>query len=384
MITVFFFFKEHITGNLIRELIESACLLLTKSNDKEIILSSLSFIRTLCVIFNEATLAQYLADLLNALIYLKDAANKKFNTQRIRLETKIILKKLIKKFSCEIIQEKLASLIDPARTSVKQDFSKQITNIKKLLEREKKTKAKKEEKENESKKDVDLISMYSKATSAKVQNNDIEHLLEDSDSDEDEDGDKFSKKSGKSTKGAKEEKKQSVTKAKTWIKDDYDQDEPLNLLDPMAIKNLLATKPLTEEQIEKKKNKEMLNKSKNRGFKVNTDGRLIIKDDEENGENGESGDSDDEIIDNKSRNQKKKEKIKKSASENLDELMDTLSLSKKSVKSKTTKHEDNDNDDDNDAFSYKSGGGTGIRRNFNKSKRKEISFGEEYKAKVNF
>ena len=367
--------------------------MLTKSNDKEIILSSLSFIRTLCVIFNEATLAQYLENLLNGFIYLKDSANKKFLSQRIHSEIKIILKKLIKKFSYEIILEKLRSLIDPAKTSIKQDFMKQLTNLKKTLEREKKIKEGKEERENESKKNVDLISMYSKATSvAKVQNNEIEHLLEDSDSDEenDDDEDKFSKKTSKSTgkDGKKSKKEQNKMKANTWIKDDEENDEPLNLLDPMAIKNVLATKPLTQEQILKKKNKDMDNKAKNRGFKVNQDGRLIINDDDDedgNGANDSAGDSDEEIIDNKSRNMKKKEKIKKSASENLNELMDTLSLSKLSAKKDGKKQENNGNDADNtDSFSYKTGG-TGIHRNLsNKSKRKEITFGEEYKAKVIF
>ena len=124
----------------------------------------------------------------------------------------------------------------------------------------------------------------------------------------------------------------------------------------------------------------MSNKAKNRGFKVNQDGRLIIKDDD-NGAGGDDGvesdaDSDEEIIDNKSRNVKKKEKIRKSASANLDELMDTLSLSKMSAKKGKE-----DEDGDNDAFSYKTGG-SGIHRNLNKPKRKEISFGEEYRAKV--
>ena len=114
------------------------------------------------------TLAQYLPDLLNGLIYLKDSANKKFATQRVRGEIKVILKKLIKKFSYEIVLEKLASLIDPARTSVKQDFTKIMSSIKKILEHEKKLKSTKKD-GGESKKgegDVDLISMYSKATSA--------------------------------------------------------------------------------------------------------------------------------------------------------------------------------------------------------------------------
>jgi hypothetical protein len=388
-------FLEHITGSLIRELIESACLLLTKSNDKEIISSSLNFVRTLCIIFNEATLAQYLPDLLNALIYLKDAMNRKFTSQRIRAEMKIILKKLVKKFTFEIIYEKLMSLIDPARTTVKQDFMKQMSSLKKNLEHEKKVKASKEE--TGSKKEVDLISMYSKATSAKVQNNEIEHLLEDSDSDsESEDEDKFSKKSGKTDKstkskdGKKEKSRAKAAKANAWITENDDDEEPLNLLDPMAIRNVMATKPLTQAQIKKKKDKEVFNKTKNRGFKVNQDGRLIIKD--ENGKGGdggdESGDSDDEIIDNKSRILKKKEKIRRSASENLNELMDTLSLSKQSTKStKSTKSSrskkggDGESVVNTDGFSYKTGG-TGIHRNLNQQKRKTISFGEDYKAKV--
>jgi hypothetical protein len=60
--------------------------------------------------------------------------------------------------------------------------------------------------------------------------------------------------------------------------------------------------------------------------------------------------------------------------------MDTLSLSKMSAKKNKDKKDD-DNDDNNDAFSYKTGG-SGIHRNLNKPKRKEISFGEEYRAKV--
>ena len=390
-------FKEHIVGNLIRELIESACLLLTKSNDKEIILSSLNFIRTLVVIFNDATLAQYTNELLNSMIHLM--VNKKFASQRIKNEMKVILKKLIKKFSYEIILEKLMHLIDPARSSVRQDFTKIMQHIKKTLEHERKLKESKEERENaESKKDLDLISVYTKATAvSKVQNNDIEFLLEDSDSEEEDDKKSraLSEKTNKTSKTNKKDGKASkkkTTGAKTWLKEGDDDDEPLDLLDPMAIRNVLATKPLTQEQIKRKKDKEVYNKTKNRGFKVDTEGRLIIKDDDDKdgGDNDDdSGDSDDEIIDNKSRNAKKKEKIKKSASANLNELMDTLSLSKLSTakSKKSTKADDaadSDNDRNDDAFSYKTGG-TGIHRNLNQQqqKRKKITFGEEYRAKVN-
>ena len=49
----------------------------------------------------------------------------------------------------------------------------------------------------------------------------------------------------------------------------------------------------------------MSNKAKNRGFKVNQDGRLIIKADDNGADSNvveSDADNDDEIIDNKSRN----------------------------------------------------------------------------------
>lgn len=402
---IYLHFSEHITGNLIRELIDASCLLLTKSNEKEIVLSSLNLIKTLCIIFNDTVLAQYLDDIFNAFISLQDSINKKLKSQRIRLQMKVIIKKLIKKFSYQLIYEKLTGLIDPSRVLLKQDFHKQLVHLRKLIEREKKIKESKmeREKENNSSKDVDLVSIYTKATANvdhKSNINEVEYLLEDSSDEEDaKNDDKMSKKSrafsektnrttvGKKLEGV--EGRMVSGKANAWLKEGSTGDDPLNLLDPMAMRNVLATKPLTQEEIRVKKEKELYNKTKNRGFKVNKEGKLIIDDDEDDEKAGDD-DEDENVHDNKSMKLKKKQ-IKKSGS-NLDELMDTLSLSKKSTKSaKSKKEKDNEteNDGDNgredDAFSYKTGG-TGIHRSLDQDQTKikrTKSFGEQYRAKVN-
>ena len=163
-----------------------------------------------------------------------------------------------------------------------------------------------------------------------------------------------------------------------WLQEDENED-PLDLLDPMAMKHVLATRPLTKEQI-KNKNEA---KGKNRGFKT-SDGKLVIED------------SDDESdTDMKSKKSVKSKKAKQP--DQIDEMMDTLSIGKKSSASFKIKkkrgldEQDTDEDDEDDvkdvksnksAFKYKAGG-SGIHRKLDKNKN-SVEIGSEYKAKVEF
>lgn len=155
-----------------------------------------------------------------------------------------------------------------------------------------------------------------------------------------------------------------------WLQE-QDEETPLDLLDPMAIKSVLATKPLTKEQQEKRKLKELNAKSKNRGFKLSSDGKLLIDDSDED---------DDDV---KSKLSRKSNKNKDGG--DIEDMMDTLSIGRKSTASKKKRSrddDDSDNEDNVDAkskFSYKSGG-TGIHRNL--SAKKSVDYGAEYRAKV--
>jgi hypothetical protein len=207
-------------------------------------------------------------------------------------------------------------------------------------------------------------------------------LLKESDDDEEAEdakskmNDNRSQKTNKSNrKESKRSERASSTKAHdAWIQENENED-PLDLLDPMAIKRVLATKPLTKEEILNKKLKEQENKSKNRGFKTTSDGRLVIEDDEN--DNDENDD----------RKSKIKSKTKKP--DQLDEMMDTLSISKKSSVSKKSKQKralDADDSDDEileeskSRFSYRAGG-SGIHRKLN-NKKENVDYGAEYRAKV--
>jgi ribosomal RNA-processing protein 12 len=205
-------------------------------------------------------------------------------------------------------------------------------------------------------------------------------LLKESDDDEDDNNEAKSKiesKSQKTNKINKTNKKSEKASANTkkghdaWIQENEDED-PLDLLDPMAIKRVFATKPLTKEEIEKKKSKGLA--EKNRGFKMSSDGRLLIDEDDED---------DNEEDDKKSRTKKNKKP------DHLDEMMDTLSISKKSSASKKSKQKrplDGDDSDDEiiednkSKFSYKTGG-SGIHRKI-LNKKEPVDYGSEYRSKV--
>jgi hypothetical protein len=176
------------------------------------------------------------------------------------------------------------------------------------------------------------------------------------------------------------QRKERKTDDSAWLQEDENED-PLDLLDPMAIKHVLATRPLTKEQIEKKKEK----KVKNGGFKATADGRLMIEDSDE---------SDDADV--KSRKSGKSSGKKKKQPDQIDEMMDTLSIGKKSSASLRKKKRSLDADDscsdtDDEAataksdkrssFKYKAGG-AGIHRKLDKNKQSVPEFGSEYKAKV--
>ena len=191
---------------MINDLIETSCLLV-RSEQKEIVISSLNLLKILCTIFTQTTLAQYLPRICETVHNLHEKRsnpasasqtastnNNYFNnlppvskSQQIRSFVKLILKKLIKKFSYEIIREKLFKnelanldmgaemdmVSGEAKTTgrsltgaVKQGLENLLVNLKKSIEKDKKRKA--DEQSNAKKKEntdnVDLISMYTTQT----------------------------------------------------------------------------------------------------------------------------------------------------------------------------------------------------------------------------
>jgi hypothetical protein len=283
-------FKEHISGSLINDLIETACLL-AKSDHKEIVISSLNLLKILCSIFPQTTLAQFLEVIGQTVHNLHEkraspaniTESHNFNnvspvakSQQIRSFVKVILKKLMKKFSYEILHEKVfaAKRVSAGNTLtavVKQGLENLLLNLKKSIEKDKQRKldeqlAGKRSKKSSSAND-DLISCYttnkSHISTAPTNYNEVEDLLKESD-DDDQETDIKSQKSSKtnktnqSNKSNRKDKKTTGTSKKNknsnlaWLQEN-ENDDPLDLLDPLAMKRVLATKPLTKGELERKK-----------------------------------------------------------------------------------------------------------------------------------
>ncbi len=171
--------------------------MLIKSDNKEIVLASLNLLKILVTIFQQTTLGQYLDKVCDAVHSLHEKRpNKDANTaannpnffnnaapitksQRIKTLVKLILKKLMKKFSYEILHEKLfvsenagASLMEVSDAfkstrvnltgTIRQGLENLLSNLKKLIDKEK---LKKQEDLLNSKKEaksskLDLMSIY--------------------------------------------------------------------------------------------------------------------------------------------------------------------------------------------------------------------------------
>ncbi|CAB1424801.1 unnamed protein product [Pleuronectes platessa] len=154
----------------------------------------------------------------------------------------------------------------------------------------------------------------------------IEDILAQSDSDLSEDEGKAKKKPGKRQKG------------RAWLKEG-EEDEPLNFLDPKVSQRVLATNPARKKSTKA-----------DHGFKVTSDGRLVIKEDEEEGDKDEG---------------------------DMKDILEEAGV--KSKKSQKRKIQDDNFDDDMDIepqMKYKAGG-SGIHRSLGG----RPDFGEDYKSK---
>jgi len=199
-------FRENISGQLIGDLIDTACLL-TRSDQKEITVSSISLLKTLVSIFTQSTLATHLTSICDVVYNLhekrtsKTSLNDEINSfnnvapisksQQIRNLVKLILKKLIKKFSYEIVfagvfrlesvaRVKKGSMVETGEEAngthrltsvVRSGLENLFVNIKKSIEVEKKRKAD-ELKGGKGKATAndDLISMYTTKSAAAATN----------------------------------------------------------------------------------------------------------------------------------------------------------------------------------------------------------------------
>uniref|UniRef100_A0A673BMU5 Ribosomal RNA processing 12 homolog n=1 Tax=Sphaeramia orbicularis TaxID=375764 RepID=A0A673BMU5_9TELE len=226
-----FEYKEMTT---LEQLLHNICLLMS-SRTREIVKATLGFIKVILFIMDPKTLASHVTIMMEGIGNIKDDMRRHFRTK-----LKNIFTKFIRKFGFELVKSML-----PA------EHHKVLVNIRKA---EARTKRRKQAEEHQDDSD-------SEEETPKAKSESIEDILAESDSD-------LSDDEGKPSNSQKKPVKQQ--KGRAWLKEG-EHDDPLNFLDPKVSQRVLATNPKLKKSTKVE-----------HGFKVTSDGRLIIKDEEEN------------------------------------------------------------------------------------------------------
>ncbi|XP_037534826.1 RRP12-like protein [Nematolebias whitei] len=298
---IVFEYKDSIEVSTLEQLLYNICLLLS-SRTREIVKASLGFVKVILFIMDPKTLASHVTVMMEGIGNIKDDVRRHFRTK-----LKNIFTKFIRKFGYELVKSMLPT-----------EHHKVLANIRKAEARTKRHKQAAEE-HNDSE---------SEEEAPKTKSDSIEDILAESDSDLSEEEGKPRKKSSKQQKG------------QAWLKEG-EEDDPLNFLDPKVSQRVLATNPALKKTSKVK-----------HGFKVTSDGRLIIRDDDDEDAKGKDG-------------------------KEMNDILEEAGV--RSKKSQKKKFKDDDSDDDMDIepqFKYKAGG-SGIHRPVGRSQ----DIGVDYKSK---
>ncbi|KAI3363169.1 hypothetical protein L3Q82_011818 [Scortum barcoo] len=268
-----FEYKDAIQVTTREQLLHNVCLLLS-SRTREIVKAALGFIKVILFIMDPKTLASHATVMLEAVGNIKDDVRRHFRTK-----LKNVFTKFIRKFGFELVKSML-----PA------EHHKVLANIRKAEARTKRRKQAAEQQDDSE----------SEEEAPKTKGESIEEILAESGSDLSED-------EGKAGKAQKKTGKQQ--KGRAWLKEG-EEDDPLNFLDPKVSQRVLATNPVLKKSAKV-----------DHGFKVTSDGRLIIKeDDEEDVKDKDEGEMKD-ILEEAGVKSKKSQK-RKFQDDNFDEDMD--------------------------------------------------------------
>ncbi|XP_058399637.1 RRP12-like protein isoform X2 [Diceros bicornis minor] len=306
-----FEFKGLMGTNTVEQLLENVCLLLA-SRTRDVVKSALGFIKVAVVVMDVAHLAKHVQLVMEAIGKLSDDMRRHF-----RMKLRNLFTKFIRKFGFELVKGLLP-----------EEHHKVLVNIRKAEARAKRHRALNQaavEEEDEEEEEA----VQGKGDS-------IEEILADS---EDDDGEEEERSRGK------EQRKLARQRSRAWLKEGGG-DEPLNFLDPKVAQRVLATQPGPSR-----------GKKKDHGFKVSADGRLIIREKEDDNAKTEE------------------EEGTKGEDEEMADLTEETGV--RSKKHQKLKHQKEADDEELEMPPQYQAGGSGIHRPVPK----KATPGAEYKAK---
>ncbi|MEE6486153.1 hypothetical protein FKM82_014528 [Ascaphus truei] len=226
-----FEFKDQMGVEVIEQLLENVCLLLS-SKTREVVKAALGFIKVIIFVMDMKVLSKHLQLMVEAIGNINKDMRRLF-----RVKLRNVFTKFLRKFGFELVKSMLP-----------EEYHKVLVNIRKAEARNKKQKSLKQA-ASEGEADDELET-------AKLKGEGIDDILADTDEEEEVD----------EKKPTKQQKKQTRQKSRAWLKEG-EGDEPLNFLDPNVAQRVLATKPDLNKNTKLKHD-----------FKTTSDGRLIIRD----------------------------------------------------------------------------------------------------------
>ncbi|XP_059586238.1 RRP12-like protein isoform X2 [Alligator mississippiensis] len=301
-----FEFKEHLGPGETGQLLQSVCLLLG-SRTRDVVKAALGFLKAALLLVDVKLLTTHVPTILEAVGALSDDMRRHFRTKLKNLFTKFI-----RKFGFELVQ----GLLPAAHHKV-------LLNIRKAEGRGRRQRALRQA----AARDQDPEAL------PRPRGDSMEEVLADSDEEEEEEEEERGRRGPRQPRG------------QAWLKEGAG-DEPLNFLDSNVAQRVLATRPGSSRA-----------GRASRDFGVSEDGRLIIREDEDEDreENGRARDVDEETAD----------------------LMQDMGLRSKKAQKRRFREEAGNEELEGDTASHYRAGGSGIHRPLGK----EAAFGADYKSK---
>ncbi|NXT73283.1 RRP12 protein, partial [Zapornia atra] len=305
---LFFEFKDHLELSVVEQLLQNICLLLA-SRTRDVVKAALGFLKVTLLLVDTKLLAKHVQTMLEAVGNLSDDMRRHF-----RMKLRNLFTKFIRKFGFELVKGLLP-----------EEYHKVLVNIRKAEARSRKRRALKQAAADTGEEEAPL---------AQPRGDSMEEILADSEDEEEEE---------EKQQRSKERRKQARQKGQAWLKEG-EEDEPLNFLDPNVSQRVLATEPGPRRS-----------RGVSHDFQVSEDGRLIIREEEDEVDDDEAKGVDEEMA---------------------DVLQDVGLRSKKSQKRRFREEPDGEDPEPGTYPQYRAGG-SGIHRQLDK----EPAFGAEYRSK---
>lgn len=256
---IFFEFHDIFPEELTELLVDNVCLLVT-SQSREVVGSSLSFLRVFVTSYPVLNSAQFCEKIVRGVVKMSDDCKRHY-----RLKTRYLFDRLVRKFGHDVVQSLVPK--DDVMTH------KRLKNIRKIQARKKRLDEEKVQEDSDNEDDAEFKVRMKPKTMEEILALSGSDKEDNVDGDDDDDMDVDGAKSKKTVRKKKKQSQSFITEGDT-------NESIVDFLDASAAQKVSSTRPRSANEVASMK-EENNRKGKLGGFEIGEDGRLIIKDDDD-------------------------------------------------------------------------------------------------------